>query len=65
MLRKLLVTAALVVSMGAVVGCNTIHGAGKDVERGGEKLQEAAHQGGVSLQGAGSDQGGHVSKCQR
>ncbi len=42
MLRKLLVTAALFVSMGAVVGCNTIHGAGKDVERGGEKLQEAA-----------------------
>jgi predicted small secreted protein len=42
MLRKLLVTAALFVSMGAVVGCNTIAGAGKDVERGGEKIQDAA-----------------------
>ena len=23
-----------------VAGCNTIHGAGKDLERGGEKIQE-------------------------
>lgn len=25
-----------------LVGCNTIEGAGKDVERGGEKIQDAA-----------------------
>jgi predicted small secreted protein len=35
-------TATLLVSVGAVVGCNTIAGAGKDVERGGEKIQGAA-----------------------
>lgn len=23
-------------------GCNTIHGAGKDIERGGEKIQQQA-----------------------
>jgi len=28
--------------VGAVVGCNTVAGAGKDVERGGEKIQESA-----------------------
>ena len=27
---------------GALVGCNTIQGAGKDIERGGEKLQDSA-----------------------
>ena len=42
MLRKFLVSATLIASMGAVVGCNTVAGAGKDVERGGEKIQETA-----------------------
>jgi predicted small secreted protein len=27
---------------GFLVGCNTIQGAGKDIERGGEKLQQSA-----------------------
>jgi predicted small secreted protein len=27
---------------GMLVGCNTMQGAGKDIERGGEKLQESA-----------------------
>ena len=26
----------------ALAGCNTMEGAGKDIERGGEKIQEAA-----------------------
>ena len=26
----------------AIVGCNTIHGVGQDVERAGEKTQDAA-----------------------
>ncbi|WP_374336253.1 entericidin A/B family lipoprotein [Methyloversatilis sp.] len=27
----------------ALAGCNTIAGAGKDIESGGEKVQDAAH----------------------
>lgn len=42
MLRKFLVSTALIASVGAVVGCNTVAGAGKDVERGGEAIQETA-----------------------
>jgi entericidin B len=26
----------------ALAGCNTVEGAGKDIERGGEKVQDAA-----------------------
>ncbi len=33
--------AALIAAM-VLAGCNTIEGAGKDVERGGEKIQDAA-----------------------
>lgn len=38
------VFGAFVLSMilGALVGCNTIHGMGQDVERAGEKTQDAA-----------------------
>ena len=41
MTRKL---AALImlVSFGLLTGCNTMEGVGKDVERGGEKLQDTA-----------------------
>jgi predicted small secreted protein len=28
--------------LGAIAGCNTMHGFGEDVERGGEKIQEKA-----------------------
>lgn len=35
-----LATALLLSSL--LVGCNTMHGAGKDIERGGEKIQEQA-----------------------
>ncbi len=37
------VTAALVILMlGFLAGCNTMEGMGKDIERGGEKLQGSA-----------------------
>lgn len=42
MLRKFLVSATFIAALGAVVGCNTVAGAGKDVERGGEAIQETA-----------------------
>jgi len=28
---------------GVMAGCNTMHGAGQDIERGGEKIQEHSH----------------------
>jgi entericidin B len=42
MCSKLL--ALMLVLASALSGCNTIQGAGKDIERGGEKLQDAAEQ---------------------
>jgi predicted small secreted protein len=36
----MLVLAAIAVT--TFVGCNTMKGAGKDVERGGEKIQDAS-----------------------
>jgi predicted small secreted protein len=40
-MKKLMAILALL-TYGALVGCNTIEGAGKDIERGGEKLQDKA-----------------------
>jgi predicted small secreted protein len=45
MLKKILSTTllgAFVASTFAIAGCNTIQGAGKDVEKGGEKIQKEA-----------------------
>jgi predicted small secreted protein len=39
MIKQLI--AALIATI-VLAGCNTIEGAGKDVERGGEKIQDAA-----------------------
>jgi entericidin B len=39
MITRLLAALLLV---GFVAGCNTMEGAGKDLERGGEKIQEKA-----------------------
>ncbi|MBX3726266.1 MAG: entericidin A/B family lipoprotein [Xanthomonadales bacterium] len=36
-------TAALLV-LPQLSGCNTMHGAGKDIERAGEKIQDAAER---------------------
>ena len=34
--------ALLAAVFGGLTACNTVHGAGKDIERGGEHLQNAA-----------------------
>jgi predicted small secreted protein len=41
MLKQIL---ALVVLAGFLAGCNTMEGAGKDIERGGEKIQSGAEK---------------------
>jgi entericidin B len=41
MFRKLIAILALA---GFMAGCNTMAGAGKDIERGGEKLQGSAER---------------------
>lgn len=35
-------TLALLAAAFVIGGCNTMQGAGKDIERGGEKIQDAA-----------------------
>ena len=40
-MRKL-IALAMVLAMGVLAGCNTMDGLGKDVERGGEKMQNSA-----------------------
>lgn len=45
MVRKLLtilVTLALIGPLAAISGCNTVAGAGKDIERSGEAIQDGA-----------------------
>jgi entericidin B len=42
MMKILLMLVILAGYGGLMMGCNTVHGLGKDVERGGEKIQEAA-----------------------
>lgn len=47
MARKLLAVLAMLGylgAMGAMSGCNTIAGAGKDIERGGEKVEKEARE---------------------
>jgi predicted small secreted protein len=40
MKRLLFVTCALVIGM-ALGGCNTVHGMGQDLQKAGEKIQDA------------------------
>lgn len=42
MLRTLFVVVTLAAITFGATGCNTVAGAGKDIERGGEKVQETA-----------------------
>jgi entericidin B len=47
MAKKLLTFLMMLVmlgGLGAVAGCNTVAGAGKDIERGGEKIQDEAKE---------------------
>ncbi|MDX2186405.1 MAG: entericidin A/B family lipoprotein [Opitutaceae bacterium] len=43
-LTKLLPVMAALIAAAFFTGCNTMDGAGKDVERAGEKLQDAANK---------------------
>lgn len=40
---KKLVALFIIFAIGALGGCNTMQGLGKDIARGGEKLQDSAH----------------------
>lgn len=40
-MRKL-IALMMVLAMGVLAGCNTMEGLGKDVQRGGEKVEGAA-----------------------
>lgn len=42
MTRNILIVLAMFGMLGAVAGCNTMAGLGKDVERGGEAVQDTA-----------------------
>lgn len=41
-LSSVLAAAYLIGLIGALTACNTMEGAGKDIEKGGEKIQEEA-----------------------
>ena len=40
MLQKIFATLMLLGMLGTIAGCNTMHGLGHDIERGGERIQE-------------------------
>ena len=42
MIKRILATLMLLGMLGTIAGCNTMHGFGQDVERGGEKIQDKA-----------------------
>lgn len=42
MIRSLSFAALLLLTLGINLACNTVHGVGQDVERAGEKTQDAA-----------------------
>jgi len=41
-MRQIIFAILMVVLLGTTVACNTVHGVGQDVERAGEKTQDAA-----------------------
>ena len=42
MLKKIIAATIMLGIFGFMAGCNTMEGVGKDVERGGEKMQDSA-----------------------
>ncbi len=42
MLQRILATLLLLGMLGTITGCNTMSGVGRDIERGGEKIQDKA-----------------------
>lgn len=43
-MNQRLATLVLAAALGLLAGCNTVQGLGQDIERGGEKLQNAAER---------------------
>lgn len=43
-MKKFLAVLSLIAICGGLSACNTISGAGKDIERGGQHLQDSAEQ---------------------
>lgn len=41
-MKKIVMLLAGMLSLAMITGCNTMQGAGEDIERGGEKIQNAA-----------------------
>jgi predicted small secreted protein len=41
-MRKLMAVLSILIFATGLTACNTMKGAGKDIERGGEKVQDAA-----------------------
>ena len=41
-MSKIISVIAAMILYGTMLGCNTMEGAGKDVQKGGEKIQDAA-----------------------
>jgi predicted small secreted protein len=41
-IRSLAIVGIVLALLTVVTGCNTVEGMGKDIERGGEKIQEIA-----------------------
>ena len=42
-MKRLILALACIAIAVAAGGCNTVRGVGKDIERGGEKIQDATH----------------------
>ena len=42
MVKRIFAILMLLGMLGGIAGCNTVHGLGQDIERGGEKLQDKA-----------------------
>lgn len=42
MFQRIMAILMLLGLLGTIAGCNTMHGFGEDMERGGEKIQEKA-----------------------
>ena len=40
MFQRILAGLMLLAILGTIAGCNTMHGLGQDIERGGEKIQD-------------------------
>ena len=44
MFKRIFAILMMLGILGALAGCNTMHGLGQDIERGGEKIQDKADQ---------------------